>query len=149
MSTIVQFSNDLEPNILDLECGRAEHHEDEFELEKLLIVKIKPSLRKLAHDELGHASFAETNEMEGDNDNKCKFHSNHNTIQRFNSMMTYLNMRIRIHLNEESTETFQFLGRNRCDFHYCVCYQIDKRGKMTKHHDNNSIKVEEPNPFKL
>ena len=84
-----------EPEILDLECGSTEHPQDKLELPKVIIGKIKPYLHGSTYDGLGHGNIAVTNAMEGNNDAKFKLHSDHNSIQRFNSVINHLNVSIR------------------------------------------------------
>ena len=76
---MLQFWSKREPDVLDLEWERIECHQDELELTKVLIGKIKSSLERLVHNELGHGAFVVANSTEGDI-TKFKFHSNHNNI---------------------------------------------------------------------
>ena len=104
-------------------------------------------MHRLAHNGLGCGRVEVTNEMEGDNNAKFNFHSNHNIIQRFNGMTPHLNLSIRFHLNGNLKGNFQFLGCSGYDYHYCVRWQIGARGKMNNCHEH--INAEEPNPFEL
>lgn len=48
LSIIVRFSDeDREPDALDLECRRIEHNQDQLELLKILVQKLKPSLDRV------------------------------------------------------------------------------------------------------
>ena len=143
LSIVVRFRDyDKEPDMLNLECGRIEYHQDKLELLKILVNKLLPSLRRITSG-TGAERFIITsaNSMS----KKFKFYTNTNNVIYFNDMIMHMNVKMTLHLNGEIKGLMQFLGRSAFDSHYCMCCKIGSRTKMSKYHYETCIDTTEEN----
>ena len=86
LSVIVRFSDcDIKPDIIDLECGRIEYHQDKLELLKMLIEKLKPSLHRITSGSGSERFIITSKNVSSKN---FSFYNNTNNINYFNNMTT-------------------------------------------------------------
>ena len=115
-SIVVRFKDHRrDPDVLDLECGRIEYHQDKIELLKILIEKLKPSLDRITSGS-GFANFIVTSA--NSTNSNFKFYTNISNVNYFNNMILHLNTTLILHLNCDTKGTMQTLGRNTFDSHY-------------------------------
>ena len=134
---IFRFEDQREPETLDLECDRIEHHQDKLDLLKMLVNALKPSLNRLNHRS-GYSSFI----VCSDNNNKFKFHASMHDIQQHNNLVMRMNGELKFHLNGDTKGVMQLLGRSGFDRHYCICCKIGSGSKMNEHHREACVDVQ-------